>query len=259
MSRRRIVISQPMFLPWRGMFEQIRLSDVFVFYDDVQLPEGGGKGRSFMTRVQIKTPKGQEWLSAPVTRSGRALQLIQDTEFAPLDWRERHLAKLQAVYKPAPYFREIWNDVVTPIYAFETNNLSEFCIHSMRLIAARLGLQPEWHISSELGIGTSGFESSERVLEICRAFDADDYITGHGAANYMDHSIFDVAGVRVAYMEYRLTPYPQLYGEFVPYVSILDLLFNVGDAAPAHLNSEAVPWTEAPLAEMRARRAGQRA
>ena len=259
MSKRRIVISQPMFLPWRGMFEQIRLSDVFVFYDDVQLPEGGGKGRSFMTRVQIKTPKGQEWLSAPVTRSGRALQSIQETEFAPLDWRERHLGKLQAVYRSAPHFRKIWEEVVEPIYAFPSNNLSEFCIHSMRLLAARLQLEPEWYISSELGIGTSGLESSERVLEICKAFAADEYITGHGAANYMDHSIFDAAGVRVAYMEYRLTPYPQLYGEFIPYVSILDLLFNVGDDAPKHLSSEAVAWSEAPLEEMRARHAGQRA
>lgn len=241
---KRIVISQPMFLPWRGMFEQIRLADVFVFYDDVQLPEGGGKGRSFMTRVQIKTPKGQEWLSAPVTRSGRSLQLIQETEFAATDWRERHLGKLQAVYKPAPYFREIWDAVVRPIYAFETTNLSEFCIHSMRLLAERLGLTPEWHISSQLKIGTEGVDSSGRVLEICRAFNADEYITGHGAANYLDHAIFQAAGVGVSYTDYRLDPYPQLYGEFIPFVSILDLLFNVGDDASAHLKSGAVPWKE---------------
>lgn len=255
---KRLVVSQPMFLPWRGIFEQIKLADVFVFYDDVQLPEGGGKGRSFMTRVQIKTPKGQEWLSAPIARSGHAYQLIRDAEFAPTDWRQRHLGKLEQVYRRAPYFRPIWAEVVTPIYAFETPSLSAFCIHAMRLIADRLGLRPTWHVSSELGIGTEGVDSSERLLELCRAFGAQEYVTGHGAANYLEHAIFDAAGVRVAYMDYRLTPYPQLYGAFIPYVSILDLLFNVGDDAPAYLDSEAVLWSEWDgLQPLRQRGAGQ--
>jgi hypothetical protein len=255
---RRIVVSQPMFLPWRGLFEQIRLADVFIFLDDVQLPDGGGKGRSFMTRVQIKTARGQEWLSAPIARSGRALQLIRDAEFAATDWRERHLAKIEHAYRAAPYFREIWSEVVKPIYAFETNNLSEFCIHAVKLLSARLGLTPQWHVSSSYDIGTAAPHASSRVLEFCTAFHAQEYITGHGAANYMDHAIFDAAGVRVAYMDYRLTAYPQLHAEFIPFVSIVDLMFNVGDAAPTYLDSEAVLWSEwAPLQEIRARRAGQ--
>lgn len=253
---RRLVVSQPMFLPWRGIFEQIKLADIFVFLDDVQLPEGGGKGRSFMTRVQIKTPKGQEWLSAPVARSGRPFQLIREAEFAPTDWRERHLSKIHQVYRAAPYFKQIWNEVLQPIYAFETNSLNEFCMNAMKLLWDRLGLSPEFHVSSELQIGPEGVDSSARLLEMCRVLDAQEYVTGHGAANYLDHSIFDAEGVRVAYMEYRLTPYPQLYGEFIPYVSVIDLLFNVGEQAPAYLDSEAVLWSEwAPFEEIRARRA----
>jgi hypothetical protein len=97
------------------------------------------------------------------------------------------------------------------------------------------------------------------LLQFCRAFDAEEYVTGHGAANYLDHAIFDAAAVRVAYMDYRLTPYPQLYGEFVPFVSVIDLLFSVGERAPAYLDSEAVLWSQwVPLEEIRARQAGQR-
>ena len=60
-----------MFLPWIGLFEQIRLADVFVHYDDVQMP----RGRSFVQRVQIKTPRGQQWLSAQIDKkaSGRRI------------------------------------------------------------------------------------------------------------------------------------------------------------------------------------------
>lgn len=247
-----------MFLPWRGLFEQVKLADVFVFLDDVQLPEGGGKGRSFMTRVQIKTPRGQEWLSAPVARAGKSLQLIRDADFVSNDWRDRHRAKLKETYRAAPYFAQVWADVITPIYAFQTNNLSAFCINSVRLLAAYLGLNPEWRVSSDLGIGTAGVDSSARLLEMCRELGAGEYITGHGAANYLDHAIFDAAGIGVSYMDYRLTAYPQLYGEFIPYVSIIDLLFNVGDSAPAYLDSEAVPWREwAPLQDLPSRRAAR--
>ena len=51
-----------MFFPWVGLFEQIRLANVFVHYDDVQLPQG----RSFTTRVQLKAPTGVHWLTMPV-------------------------------------------------------------------------------------------------------------------------------------------------------------------------------------------------
>src|SRR5262249_7080510 len=160
--------SQPMFLPWRGIFEQIKLADDFVLYDDVQLP----LGRSFMSRVQIKTPQGQEWLSTPIARSGRSLQLIRDAEFAPTDWRERHLGKLNAVYRGAPLFARVWDEVVEPIYACQTSNLSEFCTHAMKLLAGRLGLAPTWHVSSSLGIGPEGVDSSGRLLQLCQAFGA---------------------------------------------------------------------------------------
>ena len=60
----------------------MKLADLFVFYDDVQLPKGGGKGRGFITRVQIKSAKGWEWLSVPIQRTHGGVQLICDALFA---------------------------------------------------------------------------------------------------------------------------------------------------------------------------------
>src|SRR5687767_4046334 len=102
-----LVVSQPMFLPWRGIFEQMRLCDVFVFYDDVQLP----LGRSFTTRVQVKTASGPTWLSLPVARSGRGLQSIRDAHLADQSWRARHLGILRQAYREAPAFDAVWADV----------------------------------------------------------------------------------------------------------------------------------------------------
>src|SRR2546426_6682671 len=82
---RTLVVSQPMFMPWVGLFEQVRLADVFIHYDDVQLPQG----RSFVSRVQIKVPTGVMWLSAPLDRkrSGRAINEVLFASRA--DWRRK--------------------------------------------------------------------------------------------------------------------------------------------------------------------------
>ena len=85
---KKIVISQPMFLPWYGLFEQIRMSSVYIHYDDIQFP----LGRSFMNRVQIVTSSISEWLTAPVRRKGK--EIINKVYFdESFNWREKHLKK----------------------------------------------------------------------------------------------------------------------------------------------------------------------
>ena len=239
----RIVISQPMFLPWRGMFEQLKLSDVFVFYDDVQIPKGGGKGRGFITRVQIKTKSGWKWLSVPVDRSGKGYQLIKDVCFQNADWRNRHLTAIKCAYADTPFFNEIYESLVVPIYEYKTKFLNEFSINAIKKLSSYLGTIPKFYISSDLNISLKE-DPSQRVLGICRRFKADEYITGHGARNYLNYEIFEKNNISVKYMEYKCTPYPQLYGEFNPYVTILDLLFNVGPESCNLLDSDAVYWKE---------------
>jgi hypothetical protein len=68
------------------------------------------------------------------------------------------------------------------------------------------------------------------------------YVTGHGAASYLDHAEFEAAGVTVEYMRYSLTPWPQGGVSFSPYVSILDLIGWTGPRAPAYLNPSTVDW-----------------
>jgi hypothetical protein len=232
-----------MFLPWRGLFEQMKLADFFVFYDDVQLPHGGGAGRGFITRVQIKARQGQQWLALPILRSGRGAQLIGDAQFVDLAWKPKHLAAIRASYASCRWYDAILAEVVQPIYACETLSLSEFCITSMRLIAGYLGVCPTFRVSSETGI-TQGGDPSLRLVRLCQQLDATEYITGHGAADYLNHELFEQAGIRVAYLDYRCTPYPQRFGPFTPYVSILDLLFNVGPRAREFLDSGVVDWRD---------------
>ncbi len=233
-----LVLTQPMYLPWRGLFDQMRLSNVFVYYDDVQLPKGGGKkGRGFITRVQVKRLDGESmWLSLPISRSNSGFQLIKDAKFADQAWRRKHLATFKNHYVGTPFFDEVYFDLLTGIYDFRTDFLSQFCINGMSRIAGYLGIHRELQLSSDIGI-PGDRSASQRVLDHCLYFGVKRYITGHGALNYLDHALFERAGVEVWYMEYSLSPYPQVAGDFNPYVSIIDLLFNVGQEAPRYLDS----------------------
>ena len=232
-----VVISQPMFFPWAGMLEQMRLADVFVHYDDVQFSKG-----SFTNRVQIKTAQGSRWLTVPL--SGVSLgTAIRDVGIdSRKDWRRTHRETLFQAYAHAPY-RSDMMAVVEEVYAREEASMSELAIASMMAVHRYFGFPKpvKFHDSSQLGIGGSG---SQRVLDVVRHLDGDLYITGHGARHYLDHELFERSGVQVEYLDYQRHPYPQLHGPFDPHVSSLDLIANCGRQGREVLTSPSVPWRQ---------------
>ncbi len=154
-----LVVSQPMFLPWIGLFEQVRLSDVFIHYDDVQLPQG----RSFMSRVQIKSANGISWLTVPVdhARSGKLLNeviLVKSEE-----WRDKHLRTIRHAYARRPYFNLMF-ELVEKIYSRPTDHLAEFNINAIERIAQWLGLAPRFIRSSAMGVAGA---RTERLVALC--------------------------------------------------------------------------------------------
>lgn len=230
----RIVVSQPMFFPWSGLFDQVRLADIFVHYDDVALPQG----RSFMSRVQIKTPAGSDWLTAPIMRDAK---LISDVALDDSQrWRVKHINTLRHVYADAPFAKDMIA-LVEDIYGAGHTLLADLNIAAIEGIAARLGLKPKFLRSSSLAVGAS---STQKLIDICTRLGAKTYITGHGARNYLDHALFEKNGIAVEYMSYALAPYPQLHGPFTPYVSMLDPLANLGGGAREILTSKTVSWRE---------------
>jgi hypothetical protein len=229
-----VVISQPMFFPWVGMFEQIALADVYVHYDDVQFSKG-----SFVNRVQIKTADGPAWLTVPLERAPLGTR-IDALQARTTDWRARHRAMLARAYAGAPHADEMLG-LVDELYADPDRALPELLMQSIEHLANLLGIADDVRFvrSSELAIGGRG---SDRVLEVVRRFGGTTYVTGHGARHYLDAAGFERAGVEVRFMDYARTPYPQQHGAFDPHVSVLDLIANVGDSAPAYLAPRTVHW-----------------
>jgi len=234
---KRVVISQPMLFPWVGMFEQIRLADTYVHYDDVQFSKG-----SFVNRVQIKTRGGTKWLTVPL-RNLRLGQEIKDVALDDrYDWRRAHVDLLAQAYDTAP-FKEEMLALARTVYAAPCATISGVAAASLAAVCNYFELtRPESFLfSSQLGIGG---QSSRRVLDIVKHLGGDTYITGHGAQHYLDHELFAREGVHVEYMNYQKREYRQLHGAFTPYVSILDLIANEGRDGLKVITSGTVYWKD---------------
>jgi hypothetical protein len=231
-----LVVSQPMYFPWVGLLEQIRLSDQFVHYDDVQYTRG------FYNRVQVKVPGAIRWMTVPLRGLHRGQCLNEIVLDESKKWREEHRRLLAFAHAEAPFRNDVL-DLVDSVFASRCENLADIARASTMALAKYFGLDDGRSFVDSSSIGIAG-HGSQRLLDICSHFGADCYVTGHGARNYLDHDLFERHGVRVEYMDYRCETYPQAHGPFTPYVSSLDLIANCGRSGVERICSGSRPWRE---------------
>ncbi|TFZ03823.1 WbqC family protein [Ramlibacter humi] len=225
---RRVAIVQSNYIPWRGYFDLMASVDEFVLYDDVQYTR-----RDWRNRNQIKTPQGLQWLTVPVRVKGKYSQAIRETEIeASADWAADHVKALSLNYRRAPFFGQTMEWLRT-LYEAPPDMLSALNRRFLGAVAARL------HISTRLSDSGSyelAGDKSERLARIAQQAGANVYVSGPAAKGYLDESVFAALGIAVEWFDYSgYSPYPQLWGEFVPNVSVVDLLFNCGQDAARHL------------------------
>lgn len=211
-------IHQPNYIPYIWLFHKIKQSDIFVFYDIAQYTKG-----DYHNRNTIKWPNGEILLSLPV--SVKLGQTIQETTF---DNRilQKHLKTIKESYKKAPFFKE--NEAfLEEIYSYTGNSLSEFNIDTIIQISKKLWLQTKFVILSEL-IGNLASQSTDALIDICNLVEATEYISWAGWRSYIEENKFESAGIKLHYQDFHHPAYNQLWGDFVPYMSIWDLLLNEG-------------------------------
>jgi len=231
-----VVITQPMYFPWPGMHEQMRLADDYVNYTDVAFSKG-----SFTNRVQIKTAAGTQWLTLPL-RDAHLGQQIADIRLDDRkNWRRKHRTSLDQAYARAPFRQDMLNLVDEVFESTNCDSLAALTLRSMQAVHRYFGFDRplRWHSIENLGIAGSG---SQRVFDVVRQLGGDRYITGHGARNYLNHQLFEDNQISVDYLDYKKLPYPQLHGEFTPFVTALDLVANVGPEGNVYLCSPAINW-----------------
>lgn len=219
------------------MFEQLSLADEFVFFDNIQYARG------FINRVQYKIATGTSWLTVPLCKHERNALIVDLHSAENNEWRSKHLRTLSMSLSGAPYANDAI-DIFESILLRSDLNFSDMLIESVLAIGDYFNLLEGkvFHRSSDLSI--TGCKS-DLVQNLVTHLNGKRYITGLGAMNYLDHSAFESAGIKVCYMNYKKKEYPQKFSPFTPYVTALDLVANCGPNGRDFINSGVISWQEA--------------
>ena len=222
-----VVVLQSNYIPWKGYFDLIHDADVFIFYDDLQFTKNDWRNRN-----KIKTAQGSKWLSIPVGTS--ANRLICEVAMEDAQWQRSHWDSLQHQYKKCPYFK-LYLPFFEEVYLGQHwTNLSDLNQYLIRYISQDiLKIPTQFRDSREFNL--SGLKLG-RLLDLVVQSKATRYISGPAAKDYIQPERFDELSVELVWKDYSNYPeYPQVHPPFEHGVSILDLLFNVGPAAPRYI------------------------
>lgn len=220
----RVAVLQPSYLPWLGYLDQIASVDAFVFYDDVQYDSGGWRNRN---RIRTAAPEGWSWLTVPVNRGNFPAPLDRVGIDEHRNWREKHRKAIHNAYSRAAHANLI-DDLLETAFDRRFTRLVDVAVASVRSLMSAYGIRTPTYRSSELDVGG---DRNSRLIHICQALKADEYLSGEAARVYLDVPAFRAAGVAVFWQNYRHPIYPQVYQPFISHLSALDALLNVGPQA----------------------------
>ena len=219
--KKTLVVMQPTVLPWAGYFNLMYLSDDFVFFDDVQLEK-----RSWQTRNRLLLEGKTNWITVPVTHAGLQQKIFETQIAVSQFWIASVRKAFVRNYEKHPHFNEAL-EIMNFFLDHHSDNLSERNIATIRFIADRLTISTRTHLASEIGI--SGVRS-DRLVKLCEHFKADIYLSPLGAKEYLEFDAFvQHSSSQLLFQNYVVNSYSQANSkEFVPYLSIIDVIANLG-------------------------------
>ncbi|MEJ2723935.1 MAG: WbqC family protein [Deltaproteobacteria bacterium] len=217
--------TQPYFAPFPGFFYKAHLSDIFVILDEVQFP----RGTTWMSRNRFKNHQGTLWITVPVWKKGLGLQQINTVKiYHEGRWQKKHLESLKNAYARAPYFPEHLA-FISHVFSGVFEKLFDLNMAIIDHLLEHLRIHSRVVLVSELNIRETG---ERRLVEICKRLGASRFLAQGAAKKYLDPSLFREAGVALDFFTPPSPVYPQLWGDFIPNLSALDLVFNCGPKAP---------------------------
>lgn len=217
-----VTIHQPEFLPYLGFSERLASADIFVVLDDVGYEKNG-----FINRNKIKAKEGPMWLTIPVLGRSPNKKINEVLIDNSKNWQESLLGKIKLNYQKSPYFKEYYPFLENAL-SKKWEKISELDVHLIENIIKFLDINIKVEKTSLFRIEG---EKTERLVNICKKFNADTYLSGPAGKDYMDLDLFKKAGIKVVFHEFLHPKYNQQFLEkgFLPYMSIIDLLFNEGE------------------------------
>ena len=227
---KRVCIHQPDFLPYLGFFHRLLFVDLFIVLDDVQFLR---KGSGWHNRDKIKTRSGETWLTLSIQK-GKMDQKINEVMLSKnTGWIQKNLNLLMENYRKAPCFSEYFPEI-KEIYSRGFLKMIDMNMAFLGFFFDIFDLNVPIVFSSELN---AGGHKNEKLINLLKAVNGTHYLSGTGARDYMKVDLFEKEGIAVEWQKFQHPVYPQLHGEFLPYLSCIDLLFNCGAGSREILRS----------------------
>ena len=226
-----VAMMQPAFMPWQGFFELIYKSDIFIFLDDFQFSV-----QSYHQRNRLFVDKERvDWYSVPIQKSISFKSPLNQTKTnEKILWRKKMWNRIRYNYSKAPCYAEI-APYIQRWLVTHVESLAAYNIGFIKLVCEQMGFRREFRFSSQY---PSKLLRSERVLELLQWCRASRYYCARGSFLYMlEDSIFPISDITVLFQDFQHKPYMQVGSteKFVPNLSILDALMNIGADATVNL------------------------
>lgn len=210
----KLGIMQPYFFPYIGYWQLIKAVDNYVVYDDVNYIKGGWINRNnFLIN-------GQKKLFTIQLNGASSYKKINEIEIK--DDFSSFKKMLQINYAKAPFYKDC-QELVERITSFDSKNLGVFLFNSIKSIAEYLGFETEIILSSEIE-KDDNLKGQEKVIHICKLLEADEYYNAIGGQELYSKQGFKENGISLSFLKTNIIPYKQLKNDFVPGLSILDMM-----------------------------------
>ncbi|MGO7155866.1 WbqC family protein [Rhizobium leguminosarum] len=223
-----VVIHQPDFAPYLGFFQRFLNADLYVALDHVSFVYGS---RGWTHRDKIKTAQGAKWINVGIQKPdyGAPINAVRMAEDRA--WVDRNLSLLRENYRGCAGWSEVFPRIEQLMHV-RFDLMSDFNLHFLNGILEILHVDIPTVRSSTL---QPKGNKNELLIELLQKVEATCYLSGLGARDYMQPELFEAAGIRVIWQNFVHPVYPQPFGEFIPYLSILDTLLNCGIAGTRDL------------------------
>jgi hypothetical protein len=215
MSGTKVAVMQPYIFPYIGYFQLIHQVDTFVFLDDVNFINKGWINRNYIQQNGNKI-----LFTIPLAKASQNAKINELAIASDTSWQKKLIKTIEQAYSKAPYYdqriamiKSIFSDYVT---------IAEMTKQSIQVVAQTLGLKTKFVWSSESMANDK--TGSDRILQICKMESASTYINPSGGVDLYDKATFKAEEIDLYFIATEPHSYAQNAKEFVPYLSIIDVL-----------------------------------
>ncbi len=216
-----VAMMQPYLFPYLGYFQLLNAVDVFVFADDVNFIKGG-----FINRNKILFKNEERHITVPCMKKSQnklinEVRLSTETKGYP----DNILLTIKQAYAKAPFFTDVF-PIIESIFRSDIDSISTLAAASVESVSKYLEINVDFKFSSVSFNHTKGQEKSMRLINITKELGGDTYMNPSGGAKIYDKEFFENQGIKLDFLKSEAIPYPQFNDNFIPNLSIIDVLMN---------------------------------